>query len=307
MKKSDTTFRALASFLFLLSLATVAHAQNTRTWVSGTGNDANPCSYASPCRTFAAALALTNAGGEINAKKAGRFGNVTIAKSITIDGGGTFSGIVQGGGNSAIIVDDSASATPNTAVVTLRNISINGVGNTLGSNGVNFLAGKTLNIENCQIQNFSNAGINISLGVSGSNVNIKNTNIFSATTGVRATISVVGFVTVSLNGCNIEQNTTAGVTLLTGGYSSIRDSAIHFNGFGVQITGASNSVNIKNSQINHNTTGLSVGATTLATLGSSTILANGTNFLNSGTIQTFGDNQTETNPIPGVVTNLGLR
>ena len=54
MKKSDTTFRALASFLFLLSLATVAHAQNTRTWVSGTGNDANPCTYASPCRTFAA-------------------------------------------------------------------------------------------------------------------------------------------------------------------------------------------------------------------------------------------------------------
>jgi hypothetical protein len=66
-------------------------------------------------------------------------------------------------------------------------------------------------------------------------------------------------------------------------------------------------VNIIGSQVNHNTTGLYLQFSMTATIGSSTFMNNDTNFLNGGTIRTFGNNETETDPIPGVVTNLGLR
>ena len=79
----------------LLSLAAItlaicvnalpAHAQASRTWVSGVGNDANPCSRTAPCKTFAGAISKTAVNGEINCIDPGGFGAVTITKSITID------------------------------------------------------------------------------------------------------------------------------------------------------------------------------------------------------------------------------
>jgi hypothetical protein len=64
--------------------AAPAHAQATRTWVSGVGDDANPCSRTAPCKTFAGAISKTAAAGEINCLDSGGFGAVTITKSITI-------------------------------------------------------------------------------------------------------------------------------------------------------------------------------------------------------------------------------
>ena len=128
MKSSEAMARLLASLIFLLVLTTTAQAQSYRTWVAGSGNDANPCTYALPCQTYARAITQTTAGGEINTESAGEFGPVTIDKSITIDGGGAFSGILAGstaGGGviGVVTIDDSATATPSTAVVTLRNLS----------------------------------------------------------------------------------------------------------------------------------------------------------------------------------------
>lgn len=65
-----------------------ASAQAPRTWVSGVGDDANPCSRTAPCKTFAGAISKTAAGGEIDALDPGGFGALTITKAITIDGGG---------------------------------------------------------------------------------------------------------------------------------------------------------------------------------------------------------------------------
>ena len=50
--------------LVALLYAAPAQAQ-TRTWVSGVGNDANPCSRTAPCKTFPGAISKTAAGGEI--------------------------------------------------------------------------------------------------------------------------------------------------------------------------------------------------------------------------------------------------
>jgi hypothetical protein len=114
-----------------------ANAQASRTWVSGVGDDANPCSRTAPCKTFAGAISKTAPGGEIDALDPGGFGAVTITKAITIDGGGGQVASVLVSGTNGIVVQ----AGPND-VVTLRNIQINGIGT--GINGVRFLSGKAI-------------------------------------------------------------------------------------------------------------------------------------------------------------------
>src|SRR5882672_12727001 len=136
-----------ATILAFCAWSGSAEAQATRTWVSGVGDDANPCSRTAPCKTFAGAISKTAAGGEIDALDPGGFGAVTITKSITIDAC-CMAGILAAGTN-AVIINDSGAGT---AVVTLRHISMNGA--TSGLNGVRFLSGKSLNIENCQIFGF---------------------------------------------------------------------------------------------------------------------------------------------------------
>src|SRR5438128_2291662 len=85
--------------------SSLAHAQATRTWVSGVGDDVNPCSRTAPCKTFAGAISKTAAGGEISVLDPGGFGAVTIIKSITINGDGTLAGLLVGAGTAGIIVN----------------------------------------------------------------------------------------------------------------------------------------------------------------------------------------------------------
>src|SRR5689334_24956046 len=135
-----------------------ANAQ-TRTWVSGVGNDANPCSRTAPCKTFAGAISKTAAGGEIDCLDPGGFGTVTITKSITIDGtNGAGFGSILASGTNGVNVNDSATATPGTIIVTLRNLSIQGAGT--GFDGVRFTSGKFVNVEHCTISGFRGNGAN---------------------------------------------------------------------------------------------------------------------------------------------------
>jgi hypothetical protein len=160
MNKFRFTINALAIAIFTLAFASISQAQATRTWVSGVGDDANPCSRTAPCKTFAGAISKTATGGEIDCIDSGGFGAVTIGKAITIDGTGVLAGILSAGVN-AIIVN-----APATDVVTIRSISINGAG-TPGVNGIRFLAGKALNVINCVIQSGTGNGIDVSLNTAG--------------------------------------------------------------------------------------------------------------------------------------------
>src|SRR6201991_3337060 len=90
---------------FVFGSASLAHAQATRTWVSGVGDDANPCSRTAPCKTFAGAISKTAAGGEINCLDPGGFGTVTITKSMTIDCSATLGSILASGTNGVNIND----------------------------------------------------------------------------------------------------------------------------------------------------------------------------------------------------------
>src|SRR5437773_3186141 len=103
MNKFRFTINALAIAIFMFAFASFAHAQATRTWVSGVGDDANPCSRTAPCKTFAGAISRTAPSGEIDALDPGGFGAVTITRSITIDGNATTAGILAAATTGVII------------------------------------------------------------------------------------------------------------------------------------------------------------------------------------------------------------
>src|SRR5215467_13001226 len=148
----------LTLFAMAVLGTTLMSAQSSRTWVSGVGDDVNPCSRTAPCKTFAGAISKTALGGEIDALDPAGYGALTITKAITIDGGGGQVASVLVAGTNGIVVQAGASD-----VVILRNLRINGIsgsGNG-GLNGIRFLSGKSLTVENCDIFGFTQNGIDI--------------------------------------------------------------------------------------------------------------------------------------------------
>src|SRR5438270_3184304 len=123
--KARFPIHVLLAFLVLLTVSVAAQAQATRTWVSGVGDDANPCSRTAPCKTFAGAISKTAAGGEINVLDPGGFGAVTITKSITIKANGELAGVLVSGTNGIVV---AAGANDR---VTLVGLDIDGLGNSL--------------------------------------------------------------------------------------------------------------------------------------------------------------------------------
>jgi len=167
MSKFRFTIKVMAIAIFMFATVSIAQAQASRTWVSGVGDDANPCSRTAPCKTWAGAISKTAACGEIDALDPGGFGAVTITKSITLDGTGTFASILASLVNGIII---NAAATD---VVTIRGISINGFCN--GISGINILQAKTVNVEDCVIFRF-NTGNGITVNETNDlALNVRNT------------------------------------------------------------------------------------------------------------------------------------
>jgi hypothetical protein len=144
---------AATAMLFGLCFAAPASAQATRTWISGVGDDVNPCSRTAPCKTWAGAISKTAAGGEIDCLDPGGFGSVTITKSITLDcsegEGGSAGGILNSGVPGVVINDSGATGIK----VVLRNLNIDGAGVTVGTYAVRFLSGKSLTMQNVSINN----------------------------------------------------------------------------------------------------------------------------------------------------------
>jgi hypothetical protein len=165
MRKIMLPLSISLTLLIICLWSSAAQAQATRTWVSGVGDDANPCSRTAPCKTFAGAISKTATGGEIDALDPGGFGAVTITKTITIDGGGgQVASVLASGGTNGIVVAAGASD-----IVTLRNLRINGVEGTPsggGLNGIRYVSGGGLHVENCYIFGFTGDGINVATSAS---------------------------------------------------------------------------------------------------------------------------------------------
>ncbi|BCU77887.1 right-handed parallel beta-helix repeat-containing protein [Luteolibacter sp. LG18] len=224
---------------FLL-LAHTASAQATRTWVSGVGDDANPCSRTAPGKTFAGAISKTAAKGTINVLDPGGFGAVTITKSITIDGGGVEGNILAAGVNGIIInagVDD---------VVILRNLQLSGAGTGLA--GIKIICAGAVYVENCRIERFATGIQEVSTASGGTQVFINKCIIQECTTagvsfaptgtvntestiestriqGCAVGLSVGSRSTSTINDCTISQNTADGLQRLgSGGTKGVIDS-----------------------------------------------------------------------------------
>ena len=165
-------FRMLVPALLLVALAVPASAsaQATRTWVSGVGDDVNPCSRTAPCKTFAGAISKTAAGGIIMAMDDGGFGTLTITKPITVDGGRHQAGMLASGGITGVNINIDPATQPanfvNNGRVVLKNLKIEGNtsipsagGFTPGLNGVNIVNARNVKIINSDIGFFSRSGV----------------------------------------------------------------------------------------------------------------------------------------------------
>jgi hypothetical protein len=267
MTKIRSTLNALAVVAVCLAFGSQAQAQATRTWVSGVGDDANPCSRTAPCKTFAGAISKTAAGGEISVLDPGGFGAVTITKSITINGDGTLAGILASLVNGIII-----NAGTNDKV-TIRNISINGIGN--GINGIRFLAGNQLSVQNVTISGFTGSGIDISKTASGI-VSVKDTVITQCTTGVNVT-TTSGFVAAAIDNVRLE-NMSNGVVAASNTVVTIRNSTVFQNNTnGLQASTGTSTINAENVLVSSNGTGINASAS------GATIRLSRTAILNNGT------------------------
>lgn len=304
MNKFRFTVKLVVIATFLLAFASIAQAQATRTWVSGVGDDVNPCSRTAPCKTFAGAISKTASLGEISVLDPGGYGAVTITKSITIDGGkGAGWGSILASGTSGVIVNAAG------INVILRNLSIHGASTTQGS-GIRFLQGRSLTVEDCQIFGFTGAagssitgnGISVALTATGGMVNVMNTSITHCTTAIRLT-TTVGLVTGTFDGVRAElpsATSGTGIEITTGGFATIRDSVISNYTTGINLTNSAGGVLIRTTVFNH-TTGVNVGGSTLRA-SASAILFNTTgvnlvggsffsgcdNFLNGNTTKVNG-------------------
>src|SRR6186997_3019638 len=130
---------SVAAAMLVASSRAAPAAAIQRTFVSTSGNDANPCTRTDPCRNFAAAIANTLAGGEVVALDSGGYGAVSITKAVTIAGApGAHVAITAFAGN-AVTVNAGAADT-----VVLRNLYLSGLG---ADNGIAFQAGGTLHVE----------------------------------------------------------------------------------------------------------------------------------------------------------------
>jgi hypothetical protein len=278
---------AIVSTAWLAVGIETASAQASRTWVSGVGDDANPCSRTAPCKTFAGAISKTAAGGEIDALDPGGFGALTITKAITIDGGGgQVASVLVSGTNGIVVAANNA-----TDVVILRNLRINGIGS--GLNGVQFLSGLSLLIENCDIFDFLQSGIHMNTAGTNKMV-VLNTTVHNNLVGgiqinptggsSRATVTDV---LASNNGFGIGVDTTGGGTL---GLANISRSTISSNtGNGVQVNGANAVALINGNTIPNNNNGVSNTAGTVFTFLNNEINANISNNT-VGTITTASPN-----------------
>jgi hypothetical protein len=286
---------AILSFTLALVVGPSLFAQATRTWVSGVGDDANPCSRTAPCKTFAGAISKTAAGGEISVLDPGGFGAVNITKSITLNGAGTLASILFSGTN-GIIVNGAG------IIVNIKDISLNGGTPTSpGVNGIRIIQAASVNVIGCDIYNFSNAGIKDERNTAGATLLVKNTNIRNGiafggstvtqginivpTSGTSQTVGVVDGCEIS--GFNLA--TSSGIFMNAGGDLIVTRTTFHGNLRGV-LAGTNSEISLQNCEIIGNTHGVrasNLGTVRLAECLITGNTTNGVEIVAGGTVNTF--------------------
>ena len=316
MSKVRFTLNILALAIFTLTVASMAQAQATRTWVSGVGDDVNPCSRTAPCKTYAGAISKTAVHGEISTLDPGGFGAVTITKSITIEGteGQGYGSILHSGTTGVSIPFDNFTAVGESQKsVRLRNLNINGSGGSGGNassglRGIRISGGITASdnseviIEDCVIDgSFGNPGRGIEDVRKGTGV------LVIADTTIRnmggagvsiATVSGDDGIKLSMENSRI-YNCLFGIAAGSNTKATVYNSVFTNNGTGLLLEdldggGVTTEMGVDHCVVSNNTTGFN------SSTASTTIRVSNTTAMNNGTLQTgagggtvlsYGNNQ----------------
>lgn len=296
MQTYKSTLRIFAFFLFVFAFATMAEAQATRTWVSGVGDDVNPCSRTAPCKTFAGAISKTATNGEINCLNPGGFGAVTITKSITIDCEDTQGSILASLVNGVII-------NSTVAHVKLRGISIHGAGN--GINCIRVLAAASLVLDEIACANFAQHGVSVENQSGAFKLSVWNSSFRNNTgNGINTFVGGTGSAAVAINSSLFASN-GVGVNLGVAATGSIQDSIVSNNTTGIQAGGATSVISAMDNQVTHNGTGVSTLSGATIRIGSNLVSGNTTG-LSGGNIFSWGGNFVDGNGSNGSTSGAAL-
>lgn len=260
--KSKVLYTAFC--LVLVLCASFAQAQATRTWISGVGDDVNPCSRTAPCKTWAGAISKTASNGAINVLDPGAFGQLTITKPITIDGKAQMASTLNS--TSGIVVNTPGASD----TVIIRNMEIIGVPTAASTRGINVIACKNLIVEHVNIykmqgSNPNGMGILIQSNIANSNVYLHDVSITANTDrGVLCQPVSPGTVRLSVEDSIISQNGSTAIDLVSNCKATVAHSWLEQNGgTGLLAEAASTDANIADSYINFNSFGVSAVATTV--------------------------------------------
>lgn len=298
MLKNLVSFRVVLFLVSLFTFATIADAQATRTWVSGVGDDVNPCSRTAPCKTFAGAISKTATNGEINCLDPAGYGAVTVTKSITIDCEDTQGSILSAGTNGVIV--NITAATDTKKAFKIRGISINGAGT--GINGIRVLAANSVDVDEVVIDGVTQHGISLETTAGTVEVSVSATVIRSNSgNGINSFITG-GTMLLDVSNSRLTGNTT-GLSLSSNTKANISDSVVTANTTG--LVAASSSLGVIRCNISNNTTGISSLAGGSVRFAQSLITGNGTGLSASGggTLVSFISNVFSGNTVDGVPTS----
>jgi hypothetical protein len=323
MAKTRAPFRIFAILTFILTMSAAAHAQATRTWVSGVGDDVNPCSRTAPCKTYAGAISKTAVHGEISTLDPGGFGTVTVTKSITIEGtaGQGYGSILSSLSSGVTINYDNFNAVGETQkTVRLRNLNINGSGGASAANsglrGVRIIggaasAGSEVFVEDCVIEgNFGNPGRGIEdVRSGGGKLVVTNTTVRNMLgTGI-VVIPASGATRIDATINNVRvHNCGFGIVASSGSRMSVSNSVISNNtnhGLGVEGPSGAAEMHVSDCRVSGNGTGLLQAAGGTMRVANSDVTfntANGT----SGTVLSYGNNRFAGNGGVSTVTAIGV-
>ena len=289
-----STLKIFTYLVIVFAFASLVQAQATRTWVSGVGDDVNPCSRTAPCKTFAGAISKTAANGEINCLDPGGFGTLTITKSLTIDCEDTQGSILASLTNGVIL--NAANID-----VRLRGISINGAGNGINCIRVLNSGNNSLILDEVVCAGFTQHGVSVEsnggtfkLGIwnssfrnnSGNGVNTFVTGTATAQVAIESSLFIK-------NGVGV--NTGLATTL------SIANSVVSENTTGIQAGNSTSFISAKDNQITHNGTGVSSLAGATVRIGSNLVSGNTTG-LSGTSILSWGGNFVDGNGTNGTIT-----
>lgn len=298
----------LVPIVCLLMAAPAAHGQATRTWVSGVGDDVNPCSRTAPCKTWAGAISKTADGGEIDALDPGGFGTLNITKSITINGRGTHASVLASG-TSGIIVN----ADP-TDVVILRDLEIQGTrrGTSPGTNGIRYLKAKSLHIYDTSIRGFNDSGVKVESTAADTSpltdplrLFMKNVEMADCSRGIALAPVTSREVRASVRNSEIHHFDTQGIYVggagVRGTFSDMDVAGgTPSNGTGV-FAEASARINLRSSVIEGSHIGIRSFSSAIVRVSDSTITDNTTGLVpNGGQILSRTNNTVQDNGVDGV-------